>query len=100
MKTQARILLGVIFLFGLAQCCLAAGPSYPRGRYIVHTTGEPAVNEAARQGVVDHAGLTLKKLPTGTGLVVLIPEVAKGPIASILGVVAVEPDVVLTAVEA
>ena len=74
----------------------AKGP--PLGRYIVFTDGA-AVNEAARQGVESHGGLTLRELPVGNGLVVLIPEHARGPIIGTPGVLAVEPDLVLTAVK-
>lgn len=68
------------------------------GRYIVFTE-EPAVNEAARQGVEEQGGLVLKELAAAGGLVVLIPEQARGPIVDIPGVIAAEPDLKLYAVK-
>jgi subtilisin family serine protease len=62
-------------------------------------TTEPAVNEAAIQGIDEQGGLALKTLVTGGGVVVLIPERARGPIADIPGVIAVEPDLRLHAVK-
>ncbi len=67
-------------------------------RYIVFTQGS-AVNEAARQGVEEQGGIVLKLLATGSGLVILIPVHARGPIVDIPGVIAVEPDLVLSAVK-
>jgi len=97
MKRQTTIILALVIFSVLAPLCLAqAAP--PLARYIVHTNGDPAVNEAARQGVVDHGGHTLKELPTGNGSVVLIPAVAAGNIKKIVGVTTVEPDLIVKAV--
>jgi len=62
-------------------------------------TESEAVNEAARQGVTEHGGIVLKELATGSGLVVLIPEQAWEHIVKISGIIAVEPDLVLSAVK-
>lgn len=98
MKRQARIALAVLLMTFVV--FVGQSSAQEMGRYIVHTTGDSAVNEAARQSVEDRAGLTLKELPTRTGLVVLIPEVALEHMIKIPGVIAVEPDLVLTAVQA
>jgi len=95
MKRQAKV-LAVLFL--MLVVLVGQSSAQEMGRWIVHTTGDSAVNEAARQGVEARAGLTLKELPTRTGLVVLIPEVALEHMIKIPGVIAIEPDVVLTAV--
>ncbi len=99
MKVRARIILAVILAFALTQCCLADAERPRNGRYIIHTTGAPAVNEKAGHYVEEHAGLILKELATGTGLVTLISERAARHMKNISGVVAVEPDVVVSAVK-
>jgi len=83
---------------GMALPALASSQANPQIRSIVFTQGE-AVNEAASQGVTKHGGIVLKELATGSGLVVLIPEPAREHILRIPGVIAVEPDLVLSAVK-
>lgn len=75
-----------------------AGPP-PLERYIAHTDGTHAANEAARQGAEGHGGVALKEFAAGSGVVVLIPSHARGPMAGIEGVAGVEPDVLLHAVK-
>lgn len=70
----------------------------PMGRYIVHTDGSHAANEAARQGAEAHGGIVLKDFALGSGIVVLIPDHARGPIAGTQGVAGVEPDMLLHAI--
>ena len=83
---------------GMAVPALASSQANTQIRSIVFTQGE-AVNEAARQGVTGHGGIVLKELARGNGLVVLIPEPAWEHIVNIPGVIAVEPDLVLSAVK-
>lgn len=71
----------------------------PLERYIVHTDGSHAANEAARQGAAAHGGHVLKDFAAGSGVVVLIPDHARGPLAGTQGVVGVEPDVLLHTVK-
>ena len=71
----------------------------PLERYIVHTDGTPAVNDAVRRGAEGHGGVVLKEFAAGSGVVVLIPSHARGPMAGIEGVAGVEPDVLLHAVK-
>ena len=89
-------ILALVMLASLATPSLDAEAGTPPGRYIVHTEGG-AVNEAARQGMAAHGGITLKELASGSGLVVLVPDRAIGLLGRIPGVAAVEPDVVLNA---
>ncbi|MEK7848884.1 MAG: S8 family peptidase [Chloroflexota bacterium] len=96
MQRLVGIGLALVLLLALAVPSLAEGPA--PGRYIVYTADE-GVNEAARKGVEGHGGMVLKPFVGRSGLVVLIPEAARGPVAGIPGVVAVEPDVVLSAVK-
>ncbi len=70
----------------------------PLGRYIAHTDGTHAANEAARKGAEARGGIVLKEFAGGFGVVVLIPAHARGPLAGTQGVVGVEPDVLLHAV--
>jgi subtilisin family serine protease len=93
------LILSLVLLVALVVPASAADPGRPLNRYIVYTNGTDPVNEVARWGVEAHGGLTLKELATGAGLIVLIPEQARAPLAGIPGVVAVEPDLVLTAVK-
>jgi len=69
----------------------------PLERYIAHTDGTPAANTAAGRGAEAHGGVALRGLASGSGVVVLIPTHARGPLADTRGVVGVEPDVLLHA---
>jgi subtilisin family serine protease len=86
------------FCLGTALPALASSQASPQVRSIVFTQNE-AVNEVAKQGVAEHGGIVLKGLATESGLVVLIPEPAREHIVKIPGVMAVEPDLVLSAVK-
>jgi len=83
---------------GVGVPVVAFSQADPQIRSIVFTEGE-SVNEAARQGVTEHGGIVLKELAPRNGLVVLIPEQAREHIVKISGVIAVEPDLVLSAVK-
>ena len=82
----------------MALPALASSDANPQIRSIVFTQDE-AINEAASQGVTENGGVVLKELATGSGLVVLIPDPAREHILRIPGVIAVEPDLVLSAVK-
>lgn len=89
-----RIAFALALTLVLSAQALAAPPL---GRYIVHTDGSHAANEAARRGAETHGGHVLKDFASGSGVVVLIPDHARGPLAGTQGVVGVEPDVLLHA---
>jgi subtilisin family serine protease len=90
--------LASVLCVGMVVPALASGQANTQIRSIVFTEGE-AVIEAARQEVTQHGGVILKELATRNGLVVLIPEQARENIVKIPGVIAVEPDLVLSAVK-
>jgi len=102
-KIMRLIVVGMVLalVLGLTGQALAAGEQgRPLQRMIVFTE-EPAVNKAAKAAVEAHSGFVLENinLPGLSGLVVAIPEHAKEPVTGIAGVIAVEPDLVVSAVK-
>jgi len=95
---QVKGIRWFVSLLLISALCLGSSQANPQIRSIVFTEGA-TVTEVARQGVAEHGGTVLKELATGKGLVVLIPEQAQEHIVKIPGVMAVEPDLVLSAVK-
>ena len=69
------------------------------GRYIVFTVGTPQANRAARGAVEHRGGEVVKDFMWGRGIVAIIADHALDAISRAPGVRAVEPDVLLRAIQ-
>jgi len=96
-KSRLRIVSTILFVILVTWFCPAANSASPYGRYIIYTADDAAVRQAAIQTVSTNDGVILKQLAKARGLVAAIPVEAVGLVKNVPGVLAVEPDVVLTA---